>query len=368
MAIPFTEYIDITNHVPVDVFGRRDWSVLVFSNKPLKEEVAGDIKTKYAESAIAVSKNDISNYFDDENYENFLTACFSYNGGTTHVTKVNVALIGASESAKDAYDRVTKVFANFGAFHFYDTAANTLTDVAKANSDNEYGWVMVVGTSKTSQDADANAIGTSILTHLTHAPECALAWYASVNYDSAGSSGTIDYKQFPDAKATIYTQEDKGDADDLKVNYIGKVQNYGNGLEFYQTGVNMDGTDLGVVRDMCWLNGLIISAYFNLQTSVQKVPANATGAAMVRNIVVDAATRGINAGAILIDKPLDATQISDIESYTGDQSAADSVSTTGYYVDAKIVKGNKGRYYCQYTLVYAKGDHIAKVSGMHILI
>jgi hypothetical protein len=100
---------------------------------------------------------------------------------------------------------------------------------------------------------------------------------------------------------------------------------------------------------------------------VQKLAADASGAAAVQNLVVSVANSAISNGCILMDKPLDATQIAAIISYTNDEFAADQIQSAGYYVDTKIVKvGNK--YHVQYTLVYGKGDHIVKVDGTHVLV
>jgi len=195
----------------------------------------------------------------------------------------------------------------------------------------------------------------------------AMSWYALVNYDLANASASIDFKQFVGESAAVTDQATKRAYDNGRLNYIGKVQVYGTGLAFYQQGANMDGTDLGVIRDSSWIKGLITADYFNLQSSVQKIPANYVGAAMVRNIVVSAATKGIANGAILLDKPLDENTKAIINSYANNEMAANVVSSAGYYVDSKIVK-NGSRYVCQYTLIYAKGDHIGKVEGQHVII
>ena len=143
----------------------------------------------------------------------------------------------------------------------------------------------------------------------------------------------------------------------------------GSELKFYQTGVNMNGIDSGVVRDRVWMEGEIQAGWFNLASSTTKIPANYAGAAMVKAMIVGVATAAVGNGAILLDKTLDETQRAAIRAYTGTDKAIDIIESTGYYVDAKVIKPEgESRYVCQYTLVYAKGDHIGKVSGTNFLV
>ena len=46
--------------------------------------------------------------------------------------------------------------------------------------------------------------------------------------------------------------------------------------------------------------------------------------------------------------------------------AVDAVQNQGFYTAAEIIEeGDK--FVCKYTLIYAKGDHISKVEGVHAL-
>lgn len=369
MAIPISEYISIANKVVTSPVSERDFSGLIFtgvamkSGAPLKDEFEGSQSVE--PKVVSITVNDLADNFSDTGFLAYATRYFGYTGGTRRATTLNLAYVKSGETAVQAYSRVTADFTNFGAFTFYGADSyDDIDDMAAANNANDYGWVFILGTDAESQATDAGLVDGQMMTHLTHADVEALAWYASVNYDAAGSAGTIDFKQFGTAPATITTKSAKTTADNLKVNYIGLVQNYGNGLKFYQKGVNMDGTDLGVVRDACWINHRIVSGYFALQTSLQKVPANYVGCSMVKGVIVDVALRAIDNGAILLEKPLTAQQVAAVEAYTNNQSAADDINNFGYYIDIKIVDTNK----CQYTLVYAKGDHIMKVEGVNILV
>ena len=156
--------------------------------------------------------------------------------------------------------------------------------------------------------------------------------------------------------------------DNDHVNYVGLVQVNGTNLSFYQCGVQMSGVDSGVIRDKVWINGEIAAGWLSIASTANKIPANYLGAAMVRAMISDVANKGVNNGAILLDKPLTGAQIAAIRAYTNREDAADQVQNNGYYIDTNITQETDGRYVCQYILIYAKGDHIGKVSGTNYLV
>lgn len=383
MAIPINKYIDIKSKVVQGTVGKRDFSGLVFTADSILTTAPSDIKASYdAGEVVQLTKEGVAACFADTTLvSKFAGNYFGYNGGNSVPTTLNVVKVltnsGTQETAKAAYTRVTDKFTNFGAFTFLGNftlgtkGGNGLLDVATAN-DSSASVFVYVSTAK----ADATGLNGLAMTHFYIAADATdkataawmpIAWYASVDYDKANASSTIDYKQFGGSVASVTDGTTKDEYDALNANYVGLVQVNGRNLQFYQTGVNMDGTDTGVVRDRVWMESEIASRWFNLTASASKVPANYTGEAMVRSMVIDVATNAISNGVILVDKPLDSTQIATIVSYTGDDNAPASVESDGYYIDTKIVKeGNK--YICQYTLVYAKGDHIGKVTGSNYLV
>lgn len=380
MAIPISEYISITPKVLTKDIGDRDFSALIFTKTAMASTAPSTLKAAYdGKKVVSLGRDEVAQCFSDSSFLAFCKNYFSYTGGTKRPSVINIALVGSDETASAAYSRVTggtdtvDAFCNFGMFYFYDSTftvgvANDggLLDVSTANEGNEYGWVLCIKTDAENQSEVSRAVGSAMLTHITHASWEPLAWYASVDYSADNAAGTIDYKQFAGSTATVKSKSAKSAADALNVNYIGLVQTYGTGISFYQTGVNADGTDLGVVRDMCWLNSEIVKGYFNLQTSVQKVPANATGVAQIRAVVTEVALRAIDNGVILNDKPFTVDIKQSINEYAGTDGAADVVSSTGYYISCALRKED-GKYLCQYTLIYAKGDHIVKVSGLEVL-
>lgn len=394
MAIPIRNYIDISTTLAGAIVGERDFSGLVFTADTMKASVPSayaSIKQKFdAGLPVSLSRDGFTACFDtDKSVSVFAGKYFGYSGGNMRPSVLNVCLV--TTTAKAAYDTCINETVNFGAFTFvgdfsFGTGSDGgLLEVARANDGNDAMLQMVIAADDDNVVSYANSLKDLKMTHLVASTVIdesdsgdsgsgtnygawpLVAWYASVNYNGAGASGTIDYKQFSVDRAEVTTQEIKTAYDALNINYIGEVKTYGNVLRFYQTGVNMNGVDTGVMRDAAWIKGQIEVGYFNLQLSMPKIPADASGEALVSNLIVGVANRGINAGAILLEKPLDAQQISLVNAYANDDMAASNLQSVGYYVSTEIVKVSE-KYHVQYTLIYGKGDHIVKVSGSHILV
>lgn len=391
MAIPIRNYIDIKTQLVASVAGERDFSGMVFSASAMKTTVPSayaDIKTDYnAGKPVALDSDGIAACFDtDSDVAVFAGKYFAYNGGTKTPSILNVCKV--LSTAKAAYDDCVKETVNFGAFTFLGefslgtASGGGLLEVAKANDTFDAMLQMVIACDEDTVESYAEALSGLSLTHLVVAtPEDesgsgtgtnfgaapAVSWYASVNYNSGNASATIDYKQFGGEPAEVTDGTTKTAYDALNVNYIGEVKTYGSTIRFYQTGVNMNGVDMGVMRDAAWIKGQIETGYFDLQLNSQKLAADLSGEAAVTNLVIGVANRAIGNGCILVEKPLDATQIATINRYANNDMAADQVQSTGYYVATEIVKVDS-KYHVQYTLIYGKGDHIVKVDGTHVLV
>ena len=392
MAIPIRKYIDIATTIPSSVVGERDFSGMLFTKDGMKDTVPSaytDIKTKYESGKpVSLGADGIAACFEtDSDIAVAAGKYFGYSGGTRVPSILNVCLV--TTTAKAAYDACVAETVNFGAFTFIGsdfalgaTSSGGLLDVAVANDGYDTMLQMVIACEPSQASAYAEALDGMKMVHVVVADAedgsgsgfgvnfgamPAVAWYASVNYNSVNASATIDYKQFGGEPALVKEGSTKDAYDALKLNYIGEVKTYGTTISFYQTGVNMNGVDTGTIRDASWIKGQIEKSYFDLQLNSQKLGANLAGEAAVANMVVEVANRAIANGCILLDKPLDASQVSLITEYTGNENAAVQVQSAGFYVDTKIVKSD-GKYVVQYTLVYGKGDHIVKVTGTHVLV
>ena len=391
MAIPIRNYIEIKTQLAAAVVGERDFSGMVFSSASMLGEVPSayaDKKAKYELGLpVDLDSDGVTACFgSDSDIAVFAGKYFGYSGGTRTPSILNVCKV--LSTAKAAYDACTTETVNFGAFTFLGDfplgtgADGGLLEVAKTNDNMDTMLQMVIAVDADSAGDFAEALAGLALTHVVVSTPIddsgsdietnfgaapAVAWYAAVNYNSRNASATIDYKQFGGEKAEVTDQTTKTAYDALNLNYIGQVKTYGQTISFYQQGVNMNGVDMGTMRDAAWIKGQIEVGYFNLQLNSQKLAADLSGEAAVTNLIIGVANRAIGNGSILIEKPLDAMQVSLVNSYANDELAASIVQSSGYYVATEIVKVND-KYHVQYTLIYGKGDHIVKVDGTHILV
>lgn len=426
MAIPISKYIDIGSTVIGNTIGERDLSGLVFTDESMLATVPADytaIKTSYAAGhAVALTYNGVVACFGaTSRIAKFAARYFGYRSATSSPKVLNVAKFTAG-SESTAYAAVIAEFTNFGSFTFLNGNITNLATIAATVAANKQ--VMIVAVDSTTsplpttfklegvhcvlggaeyadgavdyktgvaysvgdyvkngsvcyicddavtalENTSWSAISSNFTadTAIVYAAWMPMAWFASVNYDLANASSTIDYKEFDDA-ATVTTGEGKETADAARMNYIGQVQIYGAQRKFYQKGLNGDGIDLGVYRDKMWLESSVEIGWFNLVGGVNKIPANDSGVAQVYAMIVGIAQDSVDNGIILKDKPLSNTAIQQIQSYTTDPNAVNSVQTLGYFVAATLVQDGD-TYVCQYQLIYAKGDHIGKVEGSHVVV
>ena len=388
-AIPITEYIDVGTKVLTGGVAEVDFSALVFTKESMKSSISEPYATSLADQisdygdgkVITLTKDAIGALFDAGTLTTWCAKYFGYSNDGRAPSVVNLFQVGSGVTASQAYDAALADFTNFGSIAFVgkDFTPQSLQTVATANESTGYALsVSCVPTAYSTtagyfadcknvflaQDVDETISEDTV--NLGSWMFC--AWCATSNYNRAQMADSIDFKVFSSATATVLDAVSKRARDAARVNYIGKTQTHGLQRQFMQPGLMMDGTDAGVWRDAQWIKAMVEIGWINLATS-DKIPANYVGCAKVRSLVVDIATRAIDAGAILVDKPYDNDTRAKINQYAQDDGAADEIEATGYFVSTKIlkvVKGNNTRYHIEYTLIYGKGDHIAKVVGSHI--
>lgn len=373
MSIPISAYIDITTRVIQSNSGERNFSGLLVSGQTMKtfagegEDPFADIRSDYAAGkVVSLDKATFTELFDaTTNLYKAGELYFSYS--TNGIINLYYS---TSTSYKAVYDAITAEFQNFGSLAFIDANVTALGGVAASVGLDGYALMIPVTMSNYEDVAEmynGNAGVHLYLTDKAYGQAVPMAWYASVNYNAVNASSSIDYKVFGSEDALVNDLPTKQNLDLARVNYIGQVQVHGLSRKFYQTGVNMDGVDLGVFRDSVWIKGAVETGWFDLAGSAQKIPANAKGIGIVRAMLTDVANAGTNNGVILLDKPLTDAKFELVNLEANDASAATQVETSGYYISLKIVEAG-GKYTCQYVLLYAKGDHINKVSGTHVLV
>lgn len=370
MAIPISKYIQIKENV-IQATGTINLTGLLISSDEMVN--GASMKTAYDNGeVIELATSNVADMFADTTTTyKMLNA---YRASTIKLIKVK-----ADDTNLNAYKSALNQDGGFGAFACTDLG-DELGDIAVYNEGLGAQHLFVAGTTNSeatnryllkvyNQDLEGAA-----------APEqvgAVLGWAASINHTARNGASTLMYKDLG-VKATIDNVGVAGEdgtfvvgtaswLDQRNINYCGLVQRHGDTRKFFQNGLCADGVSAGVVMSSIYMTAVIENGWIDLAMGANKISANAAGAAKVLSLVVDAAENAIINGAILADKPLTSTQIATILEYTGDDGAPDTVQTSGYYPDARIVVVG-GEYICEYTLVYAKGDHIAKVSGSHVLV
>ena len=274
-----------------------------------------------------------------EKTENFSTYCFLNSSKSS------------PENISTAYSYTAGLNFKFLAVHYIDsTDLPTTSDIVEeADALKDIQGVHVV----CGPDVSYTAIPMAIL--------------ASTNYNRINSVPCLMYKRFPNVTADITSDDVYDTLTEHNVNFYGQTQANGNNLAFYQRGFNTDGTDTAIYHNEIWLKSRIVSEFFNLAISVQKIPANYVGVGMIRNFILPVVDLAIQNGTILPNKNLTQTMRSKIFFLSGDEDAADIVAAIGYWLDIDIqYDGNEYKAY--YTLIYSKGDAIRKVEGTHILV
>lgn len=187
-------------------------------------------------------------------------------------------------------------------------------------------------------------------------------------------NGTINYMfhQFPTLKPTVTANQKANELDELRVNYIGRTQQAGQLIDFFQRGV-LQGEiqDMNIYANEMWLKDRAGADIMTLKLALPKISANATGKAQITGCLQNVIGMAINNGTISINKALNYTQKSFITLVTGDDQAWVQVESQGYWLDVQIEEytvDDRIEYKVVYLLIYAKDDVIRKTEGTHSLI
>lgn len=351
MAIPISEYIHIQENV-VNATGGIELTSLIITASNMLDGADADIKASFDNgNVITMDTVTARTLFDSSSdVSKMLSAYGSF----------KVKLIKKTTTYKAAFESALELDGGFGAFAIDDEID---TEIADANSSLGAQHMYVAATD------DSEATNKYLLKVYTNGDfkqiGAVLGWAANINHTASNGATTLMYKDLG-VDATVSDLATKTDLDDIRINYCGLVQYHGTTRKFFQMGKCADGTDAGVVMSSIYMTASIENGWIDIAMGANKIPANASGAAIVRGIVISVAETAVVNGAILCEKPLTQSQIQTVLEYTDNESAVDSIQSVGYYVDARIEV--VGDYVCQYTLVYAKGDHIAKVGGSHVLV
>lgn len=425
MAISMNRYVSIQSGVADAVLGNRELGGLVFCSDNMKTGAVD--KTNYdAGIPVRLTLDSVKAEFDTTtDIYKYAQKYFAYTGpsGNSPVA-ITVAKMLNAESPLTAFNRVDGLTNNFGSFTFLGvvvtstpsawaashayavgdvvtnsgspyictvahTSASTfdaskwekayksyttteLEAVAEENAALDWKYLMVINALPTDYDDIVEAIGEYqgmcyVIGNDHYAARLIQSVAASTDYGATNSATVFMYKTFDGELPTVTTDALADALDASHVNYYGRTQTNGKTIDFLQRGVLSNGDDIACYCNELWFKSAIITSVVNLFTSVEKVPADSDGSAMIANIVNEVCSNAITNGVILVGKNLDATQKQTIFSLTNDKNAATLVEEQGYWLRCVIVKEGT-EYKCKYRCVYSKGDAIRKVEGVHNLV
>lgn len=198
-----------------------------------------------------------------------------------------------------------------------------------------------------------------------------MALFASTDYNALNSTKNFMFKDFGDVYPAITTKADKTTYDNLNINYVGLVQNYGRKRMFLQQGFNLDGEDAAVYCNEIWLKSHISTQLFDLMLTMEKIEANETGELLIYNTICSCAELGKTNGTIEVVKRLTDAQKRTIYRLTNSDTAWETIYQSGYWLNVEIRPKeleNRTEYWAYYDLVYAKGDSVRKVEGRDFLV
>lgn len=219
-----------------------------------------------------------------------------------------------------------------------------------------------------------NILSTTLANDYVEQSPCEIL--AATNYANPNATQNFMYYQFAARNVTVSDDTTASTADLSRGNYIGQTQSAGQPLAFYQRGVLCGGstaaTDMNTYANEMWLKATIATNLLSLFLAVGRVPANATGGAMIVSVLQDAVTKAKTNGTISPGKSLSNVQQQYIGQVTGDPQAWHQVGTVGYWMTVTfstfVTPDGRTEWQANYTLVYSKDDAVRVVQGSDILI
>ncbi len=201
------------------------------------------------------------------------------------------------------------------------------------------------------------------------------AQLASQDFLQSGAS--TNYMFLKDDRLTpgVTTDSDYKTLNALKVNFMGRTQESGVQLSFYQSGVLL-GPDtsplqMGVFANEQWFKSYVKAQFLNTLTEISIWPADNTGNAIGNTVLQNGVDRALASGIIAIGKNLSDGQKNFINVISGESGAISAVETRGFWYKGEIIKevddGIAKNIY-SYIIIYATSEGVSKVIGKHNLI
>lgn len=277
---------------------------------------------------------------------------------------------------------------NFGAFAFTGQVVPTTVDDIKAiaawNHAQNVKFVYCVAVKSTNAAAVSAAVlglsgcALSLVPSddaTDHAETIPAEILGATDYNRPAASQNYMYYRFGNRVPTVTTNPGANTFDALRVNYMGRTQQAGQKISFYQTGFlcgdETAPTDMAVYGGEMWMKDSFTSVILGGFLALPGIPANSEGRITLLGLMQGPIDDGLANGVISVGKEFDDTEKAYIGQVTNNSTAWRQVQDKGYWIDANIVKvveNNITTYVAKYVLVYGKNDQIRKVVGSNVLI
>ena len=383
MAISQSKYIRIGSNVNTTALGSRDFSGLVFTKSATQSTARCETKTSYETNGDVVglsSLADVGKCFGTTSDEyKFAEKYFGYvsKDGSCAMT-LNFKKMGESETPSAAISGVQAITNNFGSFTFLgEFTDDQLAAAAGVNSGFDHRYLFCVGyeyadtaSASTKMAKFADAVGTFVYFGAdAFGAAIPMAMLGAIDFNRSNSTICFMFKQIAKETAVITNDTDFDTMKSINANFYGLTQTNGKSFSFLQCGFCSNGEDAGTYCNELWLKSAVATSFMNLCLRVNKIPADATGSAMIRAAIVGDVKKALDNGTILVGKPLTEEDIAEVSRWTNNEDAYLDVQNDGYWLDVVIEKDEEGKeWIAKYYLVYAKADGIRFCNGSHVLV
>lgn len=227
---------------------------------------------------------------------------------------------------KEAFSAWTAVQGRRYFYAGYDTdvnaltAGNTQTWLAAVIAANEDGTIGIWSANDAEGALEAAAV---------------LGWAASLNFTQTNGRTTLAERSFSGLTPTVTTSAAASALEANGYNYYGDFATSSTQWQFFYNGSitgQYDWADSYVCQIK--LNADLQDAMMNLLTSVNSIPYNAAGYALIHAALADPINAALNFGTIRTGITLSASQVQELYNAVG-ADVSQALNASGYYLDIK---------------------------------
>ena len=295
---------------------------------------------------------------------------------------INSAGVSA-QSITEQLQAMVNISNDFGSFVYTDTL--TLAQVSEAAIyTNEQNVVFMYHVPITIADAqtyydELKGYGGVGLTINETAGEFAemlpCAQLASQEFLRPGASANYMFIQDDRLTPSVTSDSVYKDLNALKINFMGRTQEAGTQISFYQAGVLL-GPDtsplqMGVFANEQWFKSYVKVEFLNTLTGLNIWPNDDTGIATGDTVLQSAINQALESNIIVLNKVFSNVEKNFINTISGDTTAISAMESRGYWYTGEIIEqvdaGVTKNVY-SYIIIYATSEGVSKVVGRHNLV